>query len=224
MPKIPENTEDKLRELLEQSGQTLDGRLRRILESQTYVGHRRVAKRDLPDLPDSAAMTVHRVKVGLYGAKPPVWRRLELPSDMGLDLVHEAIQTVFGWFDCHHHQFETVCGEFGDPAQNDDAAERDDESVVTLAQVAGAVKDKIVYVYDFGADWRHDIVVEAIMPAEPGVRYPRCTGGKGAPPEEDSGGICAHNQAVLALGEDSVDVGELTTELHGLSAVIVPAV
>ena len=232
MPKIPEpaaeNAEDMLRALLSSSGQSLDERLRKILESQTHVGGKRVTKRDLPDLPDSAATTVHRVKVSLYGAKPPIWRRLELPSDMGLDLVHEALQTVFGWFDCHYNQFETVCGEFGDAGRSGDPSERD-ESMVALAQVAGAVKDKVVYVYDFGDDWRHDVVVEAIAPAAPGVRYPRCTGGKGAPPEEDSGGILAHNQAVLAHGADArgadarVDHAELTADLGGLSTVIVPS-
>jgi hypothetical protein len=51
-----------------------------------------------------------------------------------------------------------------------------DESAVALAQVAAEEKAKIVYVYDFGDDWRHDIVVEKITPALPGVAYPRCTG------------------------------------------------
>jgi hypothetical protein len=227
MPKMPESApetaEDMLRALLEHGGESLDDRLRKILESQTYVGSRRVQKQDLPEVSDDARQTVHRVKITLYGAKPPVWRRLELPSDMGLDLVHEALQTVFGWFDCHYHQFETVCGEFGDPAQNDDVSERDDESAVALTQVVGEVKDKLVYVYDFGDDWRHDLVVEAITQAEPGVRYPRCTGGRGAPPEEDSGGIGAHNQAVQSGDEsEPFDADELTAALHGLSAVIVP--
>lgn len=220
----PEAAEDLLRVLLAQSGQSFDDRLRRILESQTYVGGKRVPKQHLPEISERSRQTIHRVRVSLYGAKPPIWRRLELPSDMELDLVHEALQTVFGWFDCHYHEFETVCGEFGDPAQYDDLSRCDDESAVALAQVAGAVKDKIVYVYDFGDDWRHDIVVEAITPAVPGVRYPRCTGGRGTAPEEDSGGIRAHNQAVLTRGEGApVDVGELTAALHGLSSVIIPS-
>jgi len=29
-----------------------------------------------------AASTVHHVKVSLHGAKPPVWRRIEIPSAM----------------------------------------------------------------------------------------------------------------------------------------------
>ena len=121
---------------------------------------------------------MHRVKVSLYGAKPPVWRRLEIPSAMPLNLVHAVLQIAFDWHDYHLHAFETVCGQFGSPDQDDDWAERQDEATATLAQVAGAERAKVVYSYDFGDDWRHDIVVEKIIPAEPGVAYPGCTGGR----------------------------------------------
>jgi hypothetical protein len=226
MPKISGSCDDILRVVLERDGDALDGRLRKILASQLGTDRDQAGGQEPPPLPDSAATTIHRVKASLHGAQPPVWRRLELPSAMGLDLVHEALQTVFGWYDCHYHQFETVCGEYGDPAQNADTW-RDDESEVALAQVAGEVRASLGYVYDFGADWRHDIVVEAISPAAPGVRYPRCTGGGGVPPEEDSGGIRAHNagSAGPAPPGDAgqVDPGELTSALRGLSSVIVPA-
>ena len=33
-----------------------------------------------------------RVRLDLHGAKPPVWRRLELPGDLTLPQVHDAIQ------------------------------------------------------------------------------------------------------------------------------------
>jgi hypothetical protein len=217
----PETTEDMLRALLRENGHSLDRRLRKILESQAHDGHDCVTRRELPPVSAESRNTIHRLKVSLYGARPPIWRRLELPSDMGLDLVHETLQTAFGWYDCHYHRFETVCGQFADPAQGDDRSGAGDESSVALAQVAGSVKDAIVYVYDFGDDWRHDIVVEAITAAAPGVRYPRCTGARGAPPGEDSGGIRARNQAVLSRGEGGpVDAGELTAALRGLSAVI----
>jgi len=42
--------------------------------------------------------------------------------------------------------------------------------------VAAAEKAKVVYVYDFGDDWRHDIVVEKIAPAEPWGESPRSLG------------------------------------------------
>ena len=168
---------------------------------------------------------MHVVKVTLHGAKPPVWRRLEIPSAMTLGLVHEVLQTAFGWHGYHLHSFETVCGEYGDPTQDDDWSERGDESAVALAQVAATEKAKVVYVYDFGDDWRHDIVVEKILPAAPGVAYPRCTGGRGETPAEDSGGIWAFNEerAQVGVPGDGFDPADVTQALVELAEVVTPA-
>jgi hypothetical protein len=32
---------------------------------------------------------------------------------MPLNLVHAVLQIAFGWYGCHLHALETVCGEFG---------------------------------------------------------------------------------------------------------------
>ncbi len=218
MPKQPDSPETALRMLLDQAGMSFDDRLRQWLDAQTFVGGKRVAKQPLPALPEGAAATVHQVKVSLHGAKPTLWRRLEIPSAMTLDGVHAVLQTAFGWCDAHLHSFETVYGEFGAP-DYDDQTDHGDESAVTLAQVAAAGKAKVVYVYDFGDDWRHDIVVEKIRPAEPGVRYPRCTGGKGSPPEEDSGGIWVFNSECAAdgTGHAAIDATAMTAALAGLA-------
>src|SRR5260370_39091456 len=97
------------------------------LKEQTFVGGKRVTRQELPELPKDAVTTVHRVKVSLYGAKPPVWRRLEIPSAMSLNLVHAVLQIAFDWHDYHLHVFETVCGQFGSP-DLDDWAERQGET------------------------------------------------------------------------------------------------
>lgn len=225
MPRQTESPAAILQTLLDHAGASYYDRLREELDKQTFVGGKRVDKQQLPPLPGKAATTVHVVKVTLYGAKPPVWRRLELPSAMTLNHVHEVLQATFEWDDFHLHQFETVCGEFGDPGQDDSWSERDDESVVALAQVAAREREKVVYVYDLGDDWRHDIVVEKIVPAEPGVAYPRCTGGKGAVPQEDSGGIWVFNseRAADGLRDGRFDAGQVTQALSGLANVIAPA-
>ena len=136
------------------SVEAIEQQLLSRLKEQTFVGGKRVARQELPELPKEAATTVHRVKVSLYGAKPPVWRRLEIPSAMPLNLMHAVLQVAFDWYDYHLHVFETVCGEFGSPDHDDDWAERQDETAATLAQVAGAERAKVVYSYDFGDDWR----------------------------------------------------------------------
>ena len=48
--------------------------------------------------------------------------------------------------------------------------------------------DGFVYEYDFGDCWEHDIVVEDVLPMDPGITYPVCTGGRRAGPPEDCGG------------------------------------
>ncbi len=48
---------------------------------------------------------------------------------------------------------------------------------------------KIIYTYDFGDDWCHEIVLEKILPAENKTKYPICIGGKRACPPEDCGGF-----------------------------------
>ena len=159
--------------------------------------------------------------MSLYGAKPPVWRRLEIPSAMPLNLVHAALQIAFGWHGYHLHAFETVCGEFGSPDQDDDWAERQDEATATLVQVAGAERARVVYRYDFGDDWRHDMVVETIIPAEPGVAYPRCTGGRRDGPPEDCGGIWVFNEQFADLG-DLFTVRDLNQRLAHLAMVLIP--
>lgn len=205
-------------------GATFYDRVLEELDKQTFVGGRRVARQKLTPLSDSAAGTVHVIKVSLHDAKPPVWRRLEVPSAMTLDCLHYVLQAAFEWENCHLHQFETVCGEFSDPDQAAEWSEFSDESAVALGQVAKADRAKAVYLYDFGDDWQHDIVVEKILPAVPGVAYPRCTGGKGAGPEEDSGGIWVFNdeRAEEGRSRDEFHLGQAAEALADLARVIVP--
>jgi hypothetical protein len=136
----PDSPEDLLRMLFASTGDSFEDGLQQALARQTFVGGRRVVKQKLRKLPKRAGTTVHVVKVNLHGARPPVWRRLEIPSAMTLDLVHEVLQAAFDWDGYHLHSFETVCGEFGDPSQDDDWSERADESAVALAQVAAREK------------------------------------------------------------------------------------
>jgi len=201
-------------------------------DSQASVGGGRVSKRTLPELSGTSATSVHVITVSLEGADPLVWRQLELPSTMTLDRVHEVLQEVFSWEDCHLHAFETAYGAFGPPGEPDPwLPGPGDEALVTLAQVAGEEGTDIAYVYDFGDDWRHAIVVDKIIPATPGVSYPRCTAGWGETPEEDSGGIWTFNAQRATTrrmvrrsspGVDDVDHETETFLLKRLATVLVP--
>ena len=62
-----------------------------------------------------------------------------------------------------------------------------DESGVPVGKVLMAEGDSMVYVYDFGDDWRHQIVLEKIR-ASDAVAKPVCLAGERRCPPEDVGG------------------------------------
>ena len=136
----------------------------------------------LPSAPDQGPVPGYQLKVTLKGSKPPIWRRLQVPSDLSLAELHHVIQIGFGWDDSHLHAFETRHGRFGQPGFLDGVG---DERRVALSQVA-APKGKISYTYDFGDDWEHDVLVEKTTDPVPAAA---CIGGRRAAPPQDCGGI-----------------------------------
>jgi len=141
---------------------------------------------------------VYRIKVGLRNARPPIWRRLEVPADINLGVLHEIIQVAFDWSGHHLHVFETSYGEFG--TANADLGHLPEESV-TLEQVAPRAQSKIRYTYDFGDGWEHDILLEKVLEPDLAVSYPRCTGGRRAAPPDDCGGIWGYAELLEVLAE-----------------------
>ena len=55
------------------------------------------------------------------------------------------------------------------------------------------------YLYDFGDNWEHEIILEHILPRETNVRYPRCIAGERACPPEDCGGIDGYQDLLEAI-------------------------
>ena len=92
-----------------------------------------------------AGRAVHTIKVTLRGSKPPIWRRLQVPSDGTLARLHGVIQAAFGWEDYHMWAFEAAGEQYG-------LADRDLEirsaAAKRLSQVAPGAGDKLSYTYD----------------------------------------------------------------------------
>lgn len=141
-----------------------------------------------------APRNVHRLKVTLRGTKPPIWRRFEVPSDCSLARLHTVIQLGFGWQDAHLYLFETPAGQYGSYDRDLEIRSAANKKLSAVADWPG---DRIRY--DFGDSWDHDVVVEAVQPAQPGAAYPRCTGGKRAAPPEDSGGVLGYYRLLNTL-------------------------
>lgn len=137
---------------------------------------------------DQKERLIYQLKVTLKDSKPPIWRRVQVASDVSLAKLHQILQVAMGWTDSHLHQFVVGQTYYGIPDPGFDF-EVEDERRARLNQVAPGVKKKFIYEYDFGDGWQHEIAVEKILQPEPGVRYPVCLAGKRACPPEDCGGV-----------------------------------
>ena len=160
--------------------------------------------RQRPALAADLEKVILQLKVTLQGTKPPVWRRLEVPADVTLDLLHHILQTAFGWTDSHLHSFEPRPARPGRGRPNPDLRiSSGRERRTRLGEVVSEVGATMLYEYDFGDSWEHLITVEKVEPAEPSITYPRCTGGRRSGPPEDCGGIPGYAHLLAVLGDPS---------------------
>ena len=133
------------------------------------------------------AEEVISLKVTLRGIRPPIWRRLEVPSRISLGILHDAIQAAMGWGDHHLYAFDVAGRSYGDPARVDDV--KDDMRLTVTGVLKSGVR-RFTYTYDFGDDWEHEVAIEGKRAAVDGRRYPACVAGKRNCPPEDCGGVC----------------------------------
>jgi hypothetical protein len=145
---------------------------------------------------EGAAPCAVQVKVMLKHVRPPVWRRLVLPAELTFAGLHRLLQLAFAWDDNHLHVFRTHDGEISDPERHGDPYDQD-ERRVRVADVLRDEGDRIVYEYDFGDGWEHEIVVEELLPD--GATVPRCLAGRRAAPPEDCGGPPGYARLVRVL-------------------------
>ena len=162
--------------------------------------------------PRRSDIVTYRVRVDLKGTKPPLWRRLELSSDLFLDEVHQVIQQAFGWTDSHLHQFGSGPDMYSAetelylcPYQVEDGETGIAEEEVRLDEVLVGVGDKLFYEYDFGDDWQHVIKLEAVTARRDSPQRAICTDGRRDGPAEDCGGAYAYELITAATDPANPD-------------------
>ncbi len=149
--------------------------------SEVVVGHNTGMK---------PSPSIHQLKVTLTGIDPPIWRQIEVPSSIKLCCLHSALQVVMGWTDSHLHRFERDGKKWGVPESDEfNRTELQDENKTQLRTVLTTEGDSMVYLYDFGDGWRHEVLLEKIVPVNEVAKTPMCFGGERQCPAEDGGRI-----------------------------------
>jgi hypothetical protein len=172
------------------------GSLMQQLRDQTPPSKRKREPASITGI--TAPTSIYQLKVTLRDSNPPIWRRIQVSDTILLPHLHGVLQLAMGWTNSHLHSFQVGKRIFAEPSPDDDFPITDYRSV-QLNQIAPAVADRLVYLYDFGDSWEHDIVVEEILPAEKGTHQPLCLDGQRACPPEDVGGVWGYADFLKAI-------------------------
>lgn len=151
---------------------------------------------------------VYQFKITLLGINPPIWRRIQVPESYTFYDLHVAVQDAMGWQDYHLHRFEirekkaegkAVIMESPFTELDFDGEEVLMTTEVPLKLFFKKPMDRALYVYDYGDNWQHEILLEKIEPKASKQKYPVCLAGERACPPEDCGGIHGYYQCVEAF-------------------------
>jgi hypothetical protein len=150
-----------------------------------------------------AAERVYQLEITLLDVQPAIWRRIQV-KNCTVDKLHEHIQTAMGWTNSHLHDFKIGGKNYGDPMLLEENFEEFDYTDSTKTKLSAVLPGtgkglRFEYRYDFGDNWRHEVLFEQVVRAEPGGRYPRCVEGARACPPEDVGGAWSYQEFVEAM-------------------------
>ena len=141
---------------------------------------------------------VYQLKVTMQHIKPPIWRRIQLPSDYTLGDLHMVILELMEWDEDHLHEFTIGRRKFG-PSDDEAPETVNDEDDVTLDMVLGTTCKKFDYLYDFGDCWEIAIDVEKRLKQEEGLAHPVCLAGARSAPPQDCGGAGGYLENLKVL-------------------------
>ena len=145
--------------------------------------------------------STYQIKISLVDIEPLIWRRIIVPSNITFFKLHKIIQTTFAWQDYHLFAFELAdcivdipdpefAGMYALPEKNAKRVKIDEYIIEGTS---------VIYQYDFGDNWEHEIIIEKITEAEEGVHYPVCIDGARHRPPEDVGGIGGYENFLEAI-------------------------
>lgn len=160
--------------------------------------------------------------------KPPVWRKIIIPENYTFEEFHHIIQISFGWHNEHLHKFGDkpyggsieINPKYSEDDNSFDLGEYNknmikklNESKTKLSEVFGEGIRKLIYVYDFGDEWMHEIMLEDVLTVI--YPFPVCTAGKGYCPPENCGGAMAFETMKNILEEmpDTKEARDIRIEL-----------
>lgn len=159
-------------------------------------------------------------RITLQMVEPPVWRVIQVPEEYTFWELHAAIQDAMGWLGYHLHEFrleERPSGHsvrFGIPFDDDEMMNPNLVPCwkVNVAEHFRRPGDRMYYVYDFGDNWVHEVLLEGILLWQKGLKLPRCIDGARATPPEDCGGPPGYADLLEIISDPASEAYDDVTE------------
>ncbi len=133
-----------------------------------------------------------KLRISLLDTK--VWREVLVPADFTLARLHTVIQLSMGWEDYHLHDFSAGRTKLSEK--------------IALGQVFSKVGAKVLYTYDYGDSWDHEVKLVARLSAAEETPVPSCTAGNLAGPPEDCGGVPGYEELCELIARTDLDEEE----------------
>ena len=109
----------------------------------------------------NAPVEIYQLHILLLQINPPIWRRLHMRSDSSIATLHDLLQIAFDWSDFHLHRFVIRGKEYGVSRMGCTTFTTDARKVL-LSQFRFRVNERLLYEYDFGDLWQHQIRFEGV--------------------------------------------------------------
>ena len=134
---------------------------------------------------------VLQLKITLEGISPKIWRRFIVKDNISFHKLHEIIQIIMSWGNYHLYSFYIGKERIGLPSDFDN--DLLNAKKIKLKDML-SLKQKLGYVYDFGDNWEHTLIVEKILDEKDIKECPICLKGERACPPEDCGSYPGYYQ------------------------------
>jgi Plasmid pRiA4b ORF-3-like protein len=157
------------------------------------------------------------LRIELKDSDPPIWRLVEVPTSITLKVLHDIVQVNMGWLDYHLWEFRIGGTTYGMPIGEDwVTAPRKIADRTRLRDVIAPGTTIIDYIYDFGDQLEHRLIVSDVRAGDPAAVYPRFIDGARNGPPEDCGGIPGFYDMLAARADAShPDHAEVSEWLDG---------
>jgi pRiA4b ORF-3-like protein len=121
----------------------------------------------------------------------PVVRTIAVREDQTLEQLHEALRLAFGWADAHLYSFwpsgrfwDDASAQYTAPFDLEERGENARSARIPLSELGLRKGRSLVYLFDFGDEWRLMLKVVETWTDDGDAAYPMLVEAEGVPPPQ----------------------------------------